>query len=300
MSNNGDNENFDGPGQASPPQNPQPAGAAGAAVQLVSVKPPQFSPNFVKKWFTLLETQFVDARITADATKCTYVFSNIPMDVFDKVPDEVINAKNYTNLKNYIINLYSKPIPQQYSELIQCNVLATKPSIYLQQLRSHASNWNLPDDFLKVQFINAMPSAIKPNLIAHQGTLNEIADFADMLMSYNYQNVPQNFQMFNANVPTQSACHVSRQTSTGQQNRNYPQSNNYSQSNNTVDFSNNAIPHNVRAFNSKQKPLICRYHLYYGQDAKRCKSYCFLNNPSVKTLPDSRPQSPAPRNRSEN
>lgn len=299
----------DPPPQAVPengvPPVPPPAGNP-APVQAISIKLPQFSPNFVKKWFVLLESQFTEARIVSDAAKCTHVFQNIPMDVFDKIPDDVITAKVYANLKEHIINLFVKPIPQQFSDLLQCNVLSSKPSLYLQQLRSHASNWNLPDDFLKVQFINAMPASIKPNLIAHQGSLDEIAAFADTLMAYNIQP-PSNFT-FMENNNSQPVYHVSRRNdnyrndnnahqsrSSNHQNHPHPRNNNYQPPN----YSSDSIPNNVRAFSDKQKPLVCRYHIYHGSNAKRCKPWCFLNNPSLTTVPNSRPASPAP-NRSDN
>ena len=47
----------------------------------------------------------------------------------------------------------------------------------------------------------------------------------------------------------------------------------------------------VRSFNAQQKPKVCRYNLYYGHKARKCKPWCILNNNSVTTLPNSRPAS---------
>ena len=260
-------------------------------VQHVSVKPPAFSTASVKRWFTILESQFTLARITRDATKCCYVISSLPVEILDKVPDDVISSNVYATLKNNIIDLFVKPQPQQFNDLIQNNPLNTRPTLYLQQLRTLGSTFNLTDDFLKIQFLNNMPLAIRSNLVTHQGSLDDIARTADTLLAYNYNSPGFNYvqnqpsSSFMQNSDNSVAYHVSNQS---RSNYNPKFSNN---SYKFIDYSSENVPKNVRAFNNKQKPKICSYHIYYGNNAKRCKPYCILNNPSLQTLPDSRPSS---------
>ena len=263
----------------------------------VAVKPPPFTGNSVRRWFTVLEAQFTLARITNDATKCTHVFSCIPVEVLDKLTDDVISENNYAALKDNIINLYTKPQPQQFNELLHCTVLATKPTLYLQQLRSHAASFNLPDNYLKIQFINAMPPAIKANLVTHPGSLDDIAKVADTLMAYNYSNPPDYPyapKMPAMSVNDHNSFHVRANDQPSHQYRtNSRSSSSYQNYSNPkqFDYSDISIPHNIRAFNEKQRPNVCRYHIYYGKQAKRCKRWCLLNNPNITTLPDSRPPS---------
>ena len=98
----------------------------------VAVKPPPFTGKSVRSWFTVVESQFNLAHIVNDRTKCSHVLSAIPLDVLDKLPDEVVTDNNYTALKDRIVELYTKPQPQQFNDLLHCNVLATKPTLYLQ------------------------------------------------------------------------------------------------------------------------------------------------------------------------
>ena len=277
-------------------------------VQHVSVKPPPFAGASVRRWFTIVEAQFGIARITVDATKCMHVISNVPVDVLDQLQDNVVLNNIYDDLKNAIINLFVKSEPQIYNDLLNCNVLATKPTLYLQQLRSLASGWNLPDEFLKIQFINAMPPTIKPNLVAHQGTLDQIAQVADTLLAYNYNNnIKPNQYHPNSNIsninyhdndyqiepPHHSVNQLHNQSSKSYQrqtgyNRTNDRQNNYRRDNVS---SNDYLSHNVKPFKPNQKQQVCRYHLYFGHSAKRCKNWCILNNPSIMTTPDSRPNS---------
>lgn len=272
-------------------QNQPPPAPPAEPVQHVSVKPPAFSTTSVKRWFTILESQFTLAKISTHATKCCYVISSLPVEILDKVPDDIIASNDYDILKANIIELFVKPQPQQFHDLIQNNVLATKPTLYLQHLRSLGSSFNLPDDFLKVQFLNTMPPAVRANLVTHPGSLDEIARTADTMLAYNY-NTP-GFSFYNNAGPSFASNndkHASFHIAKNQTRVNSSQSWNASSFKN-IDYSSDTVPKNVRAFNSKQKPRICSYHIYYGNNAKRCKNYCILNNPSVQTLPDSRPAS---------
>lgn len=164
------------------------------------------------------------------------------------------------------------------------------------------SSLNLPDEFLKIYFINAMPTNIRPNLITKAGSLDEISLLADSLLEFNFGNMSPyvNYPMqFN---PTSSQVNNTYQTP--HTNRPHYQNNNSSHYNNHSNYNterynqnhfsqlaSNDIPLSVRSFNGKQKPKVCRFHIYYGHSAKRCKPWCILNNPSLNTLPNSRPPS---------
>ena len=267
--------------QQEPPPPPEP-------VQHVSVKPPAISNTNVKRWFTILESPFSLQLISTDVTKCCYVISSLPVEVLDKVPDDVITSNVYDTLKNNIIDQLVKP--QQFNDLIQNNALTTRPTLYLQHLRSIGSNFNLTGDFLKIQFLNNMPSAIRPNLVAHQGSLDEIARTADTLLAYNYNSPGYNF-ISNHNQASSSFAPKSDQSVSyhvSHQSRSNHKPNYFNNSSQFIDYSSDNVPKNVCAFNNKQRPKICSYHIDYGHTAKR---YCMLNSPSVQTLPDSRPTS---------
>lgn len=136
-----------------------------------------------------------------------------------------------------------------------------------------------------------MPSVIKSNLVAHQGTLDEIASVADNLMAYNYAN------NHTYDYPPSQPCHSNMSPSFHVNRNDKPIQYHYqyyaSTSQNQVRIIYNAseIPNGIRSFHEKQKPKVCRFRLYYDKDAKKCKPWCILNNSSIPTLPNSRPNS---------
>lgn len=280
---------------------------ANQSSQAIAIRPPPFSTKRVPTWFTVIEAQFGNV-ITSEAARFRHVISNLPLEVCEKLTDADLTSNNYTTIKAKVISLYSKTNPQIFNELLTTSpTLDCKPSIYLQKLRSNAASLNLPDEFLKIYFINAMPTNIRPNLITQNGTLDEISLLADSLLEFNFTNMSPyvNYPMqFN---PTSSQVNNTYQNSHTNRphNRNnntshynpaqYNNPSNYSteryNQNNFSQLASNDTPLSVRSFNGKQKPKVCRFHIYYGHSAKRCKPWCILNNPSLSTLPTSRPQS---------
>ena len=166
-----------------------------AAAVAISVRPPPFTPNKTRAYFRILEAQFGNLRITTDDTKCRHLISNLPADVVDKLSDEEIKSNYFQAVKDRIISLYGKSTPEVFNELLSLpSAIQTKPSLYLQQLRSKAFQLNLTDDFLKIYFIKALPDNIKPALITHNGDLDQLASLAYNLMDYNSPfNYTQNY-----------------------------------------------------------------------------------------------------------
>ena len=107
-------------------------------------------------------------------------------------------------------------------------------------------------------------------------TLEELARVADMLLDYNGTN--QSVSMVNeekrGGASRQSRfeqCDNSRsQSGRGSDTRNY--------FSNSGDLSLQSIPLGIRAFHPSQKPKVCRYHLYFGKNAKACKKWCILSS----------------------
>ena len=253
-----------------------------AAAAAISVRPPPFTPNKTRAYFRILEAQFGNARITTDDTKCRHLISNLPADVVDELSDEEIESNNFQAFKDRIISLYGKSTPEVFNELLSLpSAIQTKPSLYLQQLRSKASQLNLTDDFLKIYFIKALPDNIKPALITHNGDLDQLASLADNLMDYNSPfNRTQNY----FSQPQFNVAQINRNVSRPSR----PHNVNTSVAPSFPSFCNETIPINIRSFNSSQKPQICRYHLWYGRRAKRCKPWCAMNDNSLPLMPNSR------------
>jgi len=266
-------------------QNNQPP-VAGA----VAIRPPTFSPNKVNAYFKILEAQLQIANVTTPATKFRHLLSNLPIEVIDKLSDEQTTCEDYDELKQAVIAMYSKPNNQIFNELLAVPTnLATKPTIFLQQLKTNAAQLNLSDDFLKIYFIQSMPNHMRSTLVTHNGTLEDIAKLADTLVDYNV--TPYNY----GTSSNMSFMNPISQVNARPQYSPRPQyhDNRYSSpSSNHHTYTAPSIPPSIRAFHDKQKPRVCRSHLWFGHQARSCKQWCILNNNSLPLAPNSRPSSP--------
>ena len=270
------------------------------ATQAIAIRPPPFSTNRVPSWFVVLEAQFTNSNITSSEARFRHVIANLPLEVCEKLTDTDLTSGDYDDIKSKVIALYSRSEPQIFNELLTIpSTLNTKPSIYLQQLRASTAAWNLPNGFLKMYFLNAMPHNIRPNLVTQTCSLDDLAKLADNLLDYNYHQTPSQYpspMSFNpvANVNSAqqrnyNSRHYQQPTYNNSNNRSYNTSSYDNRSNKPESqLSSPTVPIGVRAFNPQQRPRICRFHLYYGNNAKRCKPWCILNNPSHNTMPDSR------------
>lgn len=276
----------------------------------IRVKPPTFDESSATRWFQILESQFIISKITVSSTKFHHALSNLPLNVLKKLDDTMITCNDYDVLKDKIITMFTKPAPELFDNIVsQHHLTCQKPSVYLNELKQIAvqSNLGLTDDFLKIKFLKGLPDSIRPILVSHNAsTLDELARFADTLISF---------------MPVQSSIsHISRPPRkpsnvrfSNNDNPNYnpsynrshnPSPNNgpYSRNPSTpmTQYHDDSIPINIRAFNHKQRPQICRFHLYYGPRARSCKQWCMLASTSSNVLPHSRSSSPAPNRQSGN
>lgn len=268
--------------------NPQPPPPP-VGTSAIAIRPPPFLPNRAKIWFTILEAHCANANVSSSTAKFRHCLANLPLDVCDRLSEEDLSSNDYDLLKSKIINLYSKSAPQILNDFLQVpSSLNTKPSIFLQNLRINTANWNLPEDFIKTYFINAMPMHIRTNLIARTGTLDELAGIADNLIDYSQTN-PSFNPLSNYNVAAITPNHVTNNPNFYNRHSRVDNSRTHTQSNYMYSHSN--IPLNVRSFHAQQRPKICRFHIYYGHQARRCKPWCLMHSPSLETLPNSRPPS---------
>jgi len=268
------------------------------ATAAISIRPPPFSFNKTKAYFTILEAQFTTAGITADATKCRHLISNLPIDVVDTLSDEDLASTNYEALKQKIISMHSKSTPQVFNELLQLpSQLNTKPSLFLQQLRSRGSQLNLTDDFIKIYFLSSMPDNIKSSLITHNGSLEELALLADSLIEYSCQSrspytyQPNISQLGRFNNVTSDRQDNVRYTPARQDSSRYTHNHQIQASLFNNNYAAMSVPHNIRAFHASQRPQICRFHLWYGRSARKCKPWCINNTNTLPLATNSRSNS---------
>lgn len=254
----------------------------------VAIRPPPFSANKINAYFTVLESQLQIGNITTPATKFRHLISNLPLDVIDRLSTDELNSNDYDELKQALISMYSKPSPQVFNELLAIPTnLTTKPSIFLQQLKSNSTQLNLSDDFLKIYFIQSMPSHVRSTLITQNGTLEDIAKLADTLVDYNVNP----YVCTNPNIPFMNPISHVNARPQYQPRQHYNEHRYSSGASNNNNFISSSIPSAIRAYHDKQKPRVCRSHLWFGHQARTCKQWCILNNNTLPLAQNSRPSS---------
>ena len=269
---------------------------AEAVSAAVSVKPPPFDETSVTRWFNIVESQFILAGITQSSTKFHHILANLPVRIINQLSDNVVSTADYDKLQKALVALFARSKPELFDTLVSQNgIIMQKPTVYLQQLRKIAAQLDVKDDFLKIKFLKALPNTIRPLLVTYDPTtsLEELARVADTLMAYSGDNTQSNVCAVSENTYGQcnSASNVYHvQHNSDDRNRGLGNASRSS----VPDFSHASIPTGVRAFHRNQRPRVCRYHLYYGSNAKSCKKLCFLFSPQLKILPDSRSSSPVP------
>ena len=116
------------------------------AIAAVSIKPPIFDENSVSRWFVIMESQFILSKIASSNTKFHHVISNLPINVINQLNDSVIFSNDYNVLKNALVTLYTRSKPELFDSLLsKNNILFTKPTIYLQELRKFAAPLEVTD-----------------------------------------------------------------------------------------------------------------------------------------------------------
>lgn len=267
-----------------------------ASTSAVSVKAPQFDETAATRWFQIIESQFVLANVSVPSTKFHIAFSNLPVCVTTQISDSVIADASYDDLKKAVIATYARSAPELFDTLMnQHNIMCTKPSLYLNELRKIASagGLGLSDEFIKMKFIKGLPDSIRSNIVTYKSNdLDELARVADMLMSF---STPSHVAHIKPSFEYPQR-HTQRHSQRHSPSRNPSSSPNYSFRNSPSPvFNENSIPMGVRAFHSKQRPHVCRFHIYYGNDARSCKPWCILSTSSLKMQPSSRSSSPISR-----
>ena len=79
-----------------------------------------------------------------------------------------------------------KPAPELFDALLsQNNIMCSKPSLFLQDIRKSASQMNRNDDFLKIKFLKALPNHVRMSLVTYNSdNLEELTCVADTLLAY--------------------------------------------------------------------------------------------------------------------
>lgn len=242
------------------------------AIQAVSIKAPIFSEASPALWFKVMEAQFNIRGITQQQTKYYHGLSNLPTEVLDNVPPEIIENENYDELKTAVVSFYEQTKPELFAKLTSATVMTGRPSVYLRRLQQIASKVKVSEDLIRHQFVKTLPSTIAPVVAAQSSlTLTQLGTMADELMPLHSQINVVSKQETMKHTENRSRKH----TNTAE---NKPKIEN-------TNFG-------LRPFHADQKPKICRGHIFYADRSRTCKNWCrYPNKGSCTIQPSSRPPS---------
>lgn len=241
-------------------------------VSRVAIKPPPFYRHNPAVWFRQLESQFELAQITNEQTRYHHVMATLPEDVAINL-NPTLNT--YSGLKDLILQIYQKSKSELLEDALgSVSLDGQKPSLCVLRLQRKLQECGLePDEALiKHKVLQAMPSDTRTTLAGQtqNANLTTFSSVADAVYVMSQQQQPS----INAVAKSQP---VSQQISSRG---------------------------SLHPFTSKQLPVICRFHVYFGAQAKKCTPWCKWpgNRPShqeASSRSTSRSNSPV-RHQSEN
>jgi hypothetical protein len=220
-------------------------------------------------WFELLEGQFELHDVTSDRRQYLLCLTNLPEDVVTMLDTSL--QKSYGSLKQQTLVLFEKSRSQSLEEALNSlSIVGLRPSLALQKLRRSFQDANIiaDVDVLRHRLLKAQPPSMQSILAAHQKTdLEEFVSVADAIFDFSSQ----------ATVSAVRSDNYSKAQSLPQQSP-----------------SLGLTPYKVG-----QKPLICRSHIFYGSEARRCQRWCKWPGPKPAVIDSSsrqpsRASSPAP------
>ena len=208
--------------------------------------------------------------VTASKTKFYAEVSLLPAEEVGKQPNATLASQDYDKVKRTVIEAHEWTKLQLLEKLILATTISGRPSAYLHEMLSLAKRIRISDDIVRYKFLQALPSAISP-VIASQKDLNhtEHGRLVDELMP-----LLNNVKAFVVQRPlsTKNNSHT-----------NYKGK--YSQ--------DTSMQLNVRLYRSNLRTKICRAHIYFANEARKCKPWCkWPKKNGLLVLSNSRPATP--------
>ena len=241
-----------------------------ATVNRVSIEMQTFSEETAVGWFTILEAQFRLNRVTTETTKFYQVLAKLPAHIANRIPRSVIQSENYGDLKRFLLRAQDRSKTEILDKLSSEQKIIGRPSAFLQELMSAADRFTIGEDLIRHKFLRAPPPITAQIIQARQDlSLNELGRLADDMVAFN--NTGSKVE--------ETAFRVGRQIK-----------------NTTSNDSSTKIPLSLTPYKKGQRQVVCRAHLFYGDQARSCQTWCVWpkKRPGLRNLPNSQSSSPLP------
>lgn len=240
----------------------------------IAVKVPPFWKANPKLWFSQMESQFINAGISQDATKYHTLVGAIESNILNVVSHIIENppAENmYDALKTALLAEFQESEEKRLQKLLENVSIGDKrPSAMLREMRQLSSG-KVSDDMLKSLWFQRLPSTIKAVLSVSSDSLDNIAVMADKINEQlgNSSICPITTSQSSSNSRFENLEIQMAEILNRIEGLSFPQQRSRSRSRNRVRTNPNR-----ESREKSEAGHMCWYHYKFGDRAYKCKSPC--------------------------
>jgi hypothetical protein len=217
-------------------------------VAATSIKSPPLTEKCPSAWFTVLEAQFYINSISRASTKFYHAIAGLPPNVIISVPENILKGASYDELKASVISHFEATKPELFDQFLKDTPMVGRPSHYLLEMRRMAAKLGVQEDLVRHRFQSAVPTAMAPILATQKdASLDDLGKLADELQSLCSTTSTQIYSI--CKDKPSSSSHPNKDI-------------------------------NITPFSSGQRSKVCRAHVFFGNKARSCKSWCQWPNKS--------------------
>ena len=245
-------------------------------IRHASIKPPVFTEETASAWFRILEAQFRLTGISATRTRFYNALAALPATTVAKLEESTLTSEDYTILRKAVTQMGSKSQVELFNSFLAEAALLDKPSTFVRELSETAKKLNLTnaDNLIRHKLLQQVPISIAPVLAAQKAlSLQDLAKLADDLAAFGHAST------IAATTASNTAPNFRRRPAEENQPLSKPSC-------------------GLRPFSSAQRQKICRFHIFFGKDARKCTPWCQwpAAKPQLASRQSSRASSPIPGN----
>jgi hypothetical protein len=244
--------------------------AVPTAISAVGIKAPAFTERTPAAWFRILEAQFHLANINRSETKFYHALAALPPDLVSNLSENVLNTNDYGDLRKAVCDHHEATKPELLDRFLTSTPMTGRPSHYLSEMQRLGSQIGANDDLIRHKFIQVLPPNIAPLMMTLKGSdLDDLGRLADELVTMN---------PIRCGISALSKGEIQQKSKSLGNHKSISSSHTYT----------------LQPFSSNQRPKVCRWHIYFGGAAKKCRTWCQWPNKQLCTVVNSRSSSPCP------
>ncbi|XP_063975801.1 uncharacterized protein LOC135161807 [Diachasmimorpha longicaudata] len=242
-----------------------------------SLRPPAFSVDSPRIWFTQMEANFAIAGIVTERDKFNRIVASIDTNICKEVSDVIDPIPTdtpYQKLKHALISRFTSSQEARMRQLLDKESLGSRtPSAHLRHLRSLVPG--IGEDVLKSKWLSHLPNQMEAFLSEDEGTdLTKLAERADRLNEiFSPGSAPMVNAVAHTPTPTSQESEIAAlsrqiaalQASVRQLKATTSRPSTKASENRSRSTSRNRLPNNTG---------VCWYHRKFGKQAKKCIPGC--------------------------